>query len=60
MDVALYTISRGIVLPAASTSRRPRSIDRTESTNTPNVVVLIPPPVEPGDAPMNMRMINSS
>lgn len=28
-----------------------------EVTAIPKVVVLIPPPVEPGDAPMNIRMI---
>ena len=48
-----------------SSSRRPktsvdfllRNVVTTESASTANVVVLIPPAVDPGDAPMNIRIM---
>ena len=36
---------------------RPRQRATTSATSRPKVVVLIPPPVEPGEAPTNMRKI---
>jgi hypothetical protein len=35
----------------------PFSRDRTSAKNTAAVVVLMPPPQEPGEAPMNMRIM---
>ena len=33
-------------------------LDLIKAKITPNVLVFTPPPVEPGDAPMNMREIS--
>ena len=35
-------------------------MDRTCCISTKNVVVLMPPPVEPGDAPMNIKIMMTS
>ena len=36
---------------------RPRQGATTRATSSPKLVVLIPPPVEPGEAPTNIRKI---
>ncbi len=41
-------------------SRRLEKMDRTCCISTKNVVVLMPPPVEPGDAPMNIKIMMTS
>lgn len=47
----------GILRPISSVSRWPLTIAAMVRANTINVLVLIPPPVEPGEAPINIRMI---
>lgn len=50
---ALCMISRGICLPKALASR-PVEWEISDFISAKKVVVFIPPPVEPGDAPMNI------
>lgn len=57
MAMALPTISVGILLLKATTSSSPLITDRVVSTKTPKVVVLIPPPVEAGEPPININII---
>jgi len=45
---------------ANSTSLAPRTEAQMEAMMMPNVVVLMPPPVDSGDAPMNMRTMNKN
>ena len=52
---ALDTFSFGILLRNAPTGRLENSL-RTDCSNTNIVLVFTPPPVEPEDAPMNMRI----
>ena len=37
-----------------------RKIVKIESTRIKNVVVLIPPPVEPGEAPINIKVLSKN
>ena len=41
-------------------SRLPWNITITEMRITAKAVVLMPPPVEPGEAPINIKMIEES
>ena len=51
---------RTTVARKMSTSSRPLSLLLARAIMTPSVVVLMPPPVEPGEAPTNMRSIVNS
>ena len=54
---ALFIVSRGIRFLAMMVSSYPCIDDETEARIIPMVVVLTPPPVELGEAPMNIRSI---
>ena len=54
---ALITAKLGIVLLNTSTFPSLLRVLRIESRSIANVDVLMPPPVDPGDAPMNIRTI---
>ena len=53
--VASLALERGIFLLKITKSFLPVSIESTESISTEKVVVFIPPPVEPGEAPININ-----
>jgi hypothetical protein len=55
MMCACRTVLEGIVLLKADTASLPRKCDRISSMITAKVLVFTPPPVEAGEAPMNMR-----
>jgi hypothetical protein len=57
IEKALLMVSPEIVCFTISTFFRPLIVLKAERSITEKVVVLIPPPVEPGDAPMNIRNI---
>ena len=46
--------------PKSTGSPGPRTVDQSAAIVTPKVVVLMPPPVPPGEAPMNIRTISSA
>ena len=52
-----FRSSRGIVRLNTCTSSRPRRRLHISRNRIPALVVLTPPPVEPGDAPTNIRRI---
>ena len=54
---ALRTTVSGIVLPKLSVRERFLKIAILVVTNTKKVVIFIPPPVEPGAAPININTI---
>lgn len=54
---ALYTTELGMVLLKVSMSSLPLKMLFRERRRIANVEVFIPPPVEPGEAPMNIRKI---
>jgi hypothetical protein len=45
--------------PIRLTSRSPRRLRHRATRTVPKVVVLIPPPVPPGDAPTNIRRMKT-
>ena len=57
IEYALLIVSLEMVCLTISTFLRPLMVLMAERRITENVVVFIPPPVEPGDAPINMRNI---
>jgi hypothetical protein len=57
METVLLTVSRGIVLVKMLTSSLPLSLFQSMRKRRAVLVVFIPPPAEPGEAPMNMRII---
>ena len=57
IEKALLMGSPEIVCFTISTFFRPLIVLKAERSITEKVVVFIPPPVEPGDAPMNIRNI---
>ena len=57
IENALLMVSPEIVCFTISTFFRPLIVLKAERSITEKVVVFIPPPVEPGDAPMNIRNI---
>jgi len=54
--IVLTTICELIFLEKTSTSFFPLRVDAIDKINIAKVVVLIPPPVDPGDAPTNIYM----
>jgi hypothetical protein len=54
---ALKSVSIGIVRLSIDIIFLPRIVDTTETAMSRKVIVFIPPPVEPGDAPINIRKI---
>ena len=57
---ARSTTLSGISRLRITMQSRPRKVDRVAAISAATVVVLIPPPVPPGLAPMNIRVISSS
>ena len=57
MTKLLSTIFSSMRLPNITTSRWPLSMYHSEAIRTTKVVVLIPPPVEPLPAPMNIQIM---
>ena len=57
IEYALLIVLFEMVCLTISTFCFPFIVLIAERSNTENVVVLIPPPVDPGDAPMNIRNI---
>ena len=55
--VALTTNWEGIRRSKNSMSFFPDSVDLIDCSKIASVVVLIPPPVEPGDAPINIKRV---
>ncbi len=55
--MALRTWSGGTVRSRSSTVMRPEITARIVAYKIANVVVLIPPPVDPGDDPINVTII---
>ena len=56
-DNALLTVSSETLRLNISTELLPLNIDQMEPRNMPNVLVFIPPPVDPGEAPININII---
>jgi len=52
-----FSTVNGIFFLNNSTRFLPLMTDQTPATRIPAVVVFIPPPVEPGDAPINIRIM---
>jgi len=52
--------SAGTVLRKRLAEFLARILDLMKAKMTPTVVVLTPPPVDPGDAPINMRTMRRS
>ena len=59
MPRARSTTLSGISRLRITTASRPRMVDRVAAIRAATVVVLMPPPVPPGLAPMNIRVISS-
>ena len=55
--VALRTVSAGILLPNIVASSWCLNTDMADSERIANVVVFIPPAVDPGDPPISISMI---
>ena len=60
MPTARSTTLSLMVLLRMITASRPRSVERVAAIKAATVVVLIPPPVPPGLAPMNISNISNS
>ena len=56
---AFMTRDGGRVRRKAWTDSRALSLDPINASRTPMVLVLIPPPVDPGEAPTNIKKIRS-
>ena len=60
MANARYTVALSIILRSNTVSSLPLITLNTVASKTTNVVVLIPPPVEAEDAPINIKsMVNT-
>ncbi|CRH75139.1 Uncharacterised protein [Chlamydia trachomatis] len=59
-DNALKIVSLTMRWRNKTTSPFPLICDQTVPTSVANVVVLIPPPVDPGEAPTNIKKMMSS
>ena len=57
IDMARSVSESGSALRPMRTWPRPRICENTSAASTATVVVFTPPPVEAGDAPMNMNMV---
>ena len=57
MKKARATSGAGMLRPKSTASSRPRTVLQSAATVMPNVVVFTPPPVPPGEAPMNISAI---
>ena len=60
MVIARKIVLSGICECSILTRCLPRTVLMAETKRMKKVVVLIPPPVEAGEAPINIRMISSS
>lgn len=56
-EMAFITLEMGIVRLKASTLASDLSVLLIESSKIAKVDVLMPPPVDPGEAPINIRMM---
>src|SRR4030043_732274 len=55
ITIARFNTVKGISFLNSSILFLPRITDQTPAKRTARVVVLIPPPVEPGEAPINIK-----
>ena len=54
-EIALNILVTETVRPKTATDDDPRTVAHKDKSNNENVVVLIPPPVDPGEAPINIK-----
>lgn len=54
-EILRMTTSEGMVRLKTCTYGLPRNLFQTRAVSTARVLVLIPPPVDPGEAPINIR-----